>query len=133
MENLELSDSYLGGLWWLDHISNIAANSEVSMVIRDHLTGPSLNSLLDLNIFPRPDYWNTLLWKNIMGPTVYQVDSSVDNLRAYAHSVKNMAGKGVSFLFINLDSTRSANVESHYRKMLPLHTMPLEGSACCLK
>ena len=107
----ELSDSYLGGLWWLDHISNIAANSEVSMVIRDHLTGPSLNSLLDLNIFPRPDYWNTLLWKNIMGPIVYQVDSSVDNLRAYAHSVKNMAGKGVSFLFINLDSKRSANVK----------------------
>jgi heparanase len=107
----EISDSFLGGIWWLDHISNIAANSKVNMIIRDHLTGPSLNSLLDLTIFPRPDYWNTLLWKNIMGPKVYQVESTSEYLRAYAHSMKNSAGKGVAFLFINLDTSSAANVE----------------------
>ena len=120
----ELSDSYLGGIWWLDQISNLAANSAVDMIIRDHLTGPSLNSLLDLTIFPRPDYWNTLIWKNIMGPKVYQVESNVDNLRAYAHSMRNGAGKGVSLFFINLDSSSSANVEV----VLPVDVTPTHNS-----
>ena len=68
VENLNYRTLSPEGSNWLDHISTIAANSEVSMVIRDHLTGPSLNSLLDLNIFPRPDYWRHATVEEHYGP-----------------------------------------------------------------
>ena len=123
-----ISDTYLGGVWWLDQVGVLAANTNVDMIIRDYLTGPSLNAMLDTNLSPRPDYWNTLLWKRIMGTKVYQVNSDAESLRAYAHSMAGGSGYGISMLFINLAPRKGADVDL----FLPPHAVPVGTRKMCL-
>jgi heparanase 1 len=55
---------------------------------------------------PRPDYWNSLLWRRLMGPEVYPVSlRGPAKLRVYAHSAAR--GNGICLLAINLDHERS--------------------------
>jgi hypothetical protein len=61
---------------------------------------------------PRPDYWNSVLWKRLMGAEVYAADVSGDRsgrLRAYAHATPGPAGS-MTVLLINLDPARAAKV-----------------------
>ncbi|XP_046565264.1 hyaluronoglucuronidase-like isoform X2 [Haliotis rubra] len=46
------------------------------------------HSLLDDNSDPTPDYWLTLLYKRLVGNKVFDVPSSSDNIRLYAHCTK---------------------------------------------
>ena len=111
-------------------INNIVVigSSNVDMIIRDYLAGPSLNAMLDINLSPRPDYWNTLLWKRIMGSNVYQVNSNAESLRVYAHSMAGGSGYGVSMLFINLEPKKEAKVELY----LPQNSVPIGTQKLCL-
>ena len=123
-----LSDAYLGGLWWLDQLGALAAYTDVNMVVRDSLVGPSFNALLDEDMLPRPDYWNTLMWKRIMGTKVYQIESNHEQLRVYAHSMAEGAGFGVSVLLINLDPRKGARTQLQ----LPPNILPARANKMCL-
>jgi heparanase 1 len=105
-----VSDAYIGGLWWLDQLGLLAA-SGVEAVFRQTLAGMNYGMLDPETLVPNPDYWNSLLWKELMGTDVYRVSRAgqdPSNVRVYAHSTRQ--GTGVSFLVLNLDSEKMAAV-----------------------
>ncbi len=111
-----VSDVYVGGLWWLDQLGLLAAGGH-DVVIRQTLSGLDYGMIETGSLEPRPDYWNSLLWRRLMGRDVYAAEGHAENtgddagkLRIYAHS--GTAGDGsIAVLLINLDHGRSARVE----------------------
>jgi len=80
-----ISNKFVTGFWWLDMLGSMAKNGQ-EVVIRDSLVGGE-NSLIDsVTLKPRPDYWNSIMWKKFMGKKVLNVDvPSTDTLlRSYA-------------------------------------------------
>ncbi len=107
-----LSDAYLGGLWWLDELG-LLARKDHSVVVRQTLSGSDYGMINDQTLEPRPDYWNSLLWKRLMGTRVYAAQASGDpsnKLRVYAHATANDEANAVTILAINLDDQRDATV-----------------------
>lgn len=83
-----LSDVYISGLWWLDQLGLLARLGH-EVVVRQTLTGMDYGLLDEQTLEPRPDYWNSLLWRRLMGAQVY--DATVDGggsdrIRVYAHA-----------------------------------------------
>lgn len=116
-----VSDSYIGGLWWLDQLGMLARSGH-QVVVRQTLTGMNYG-MLDDDLNPRPDYWNSILWKRLMGQDVYAAEVSGDQkelLRAYAHTTPGRSKPSVTVFVINLDRQRIARVsipqfsERHY-------------------
>jgi len=106
-----LSDVYLSGLWWLDELG-LMATKDTQVVVRQTLSGLDYGMIDDGNLAPRPDYWNSLLWKRLMGTKVFQVKVTGENatrLRAYAQSSPTADGT-VTVLLINIDPQKNASV-----------------------
>ncbi|MFP4432227.1 MAG: hypothetical protein ACLFPV_13325 [Spirochaetaceae bacterium] len=82
-----LSDRFLSGLWWLDALSSAALAGE-DRVFRQTLFGSEYGLLRSESYIPNPDYWNSLLWKQLMGPGVHAVvaEDRPPHLRLYAQS-----------------------------------------------
>ena len=109
-----LSDVYLGGLWWLDELG-LVAKKGTSVVVRQTLSGSNYGMIDDTTLDPRPDYWNSLLWKHLMGQQVYDVRVSGTNslkLRAYAQSAPSADG-WITLLLVNIDPERDAAIQLH--------------------
>lgn len=107
-----LSDAYLGGLWWLDQLG-LLARSGHDTVVRQSLAGMNYGMIDDTSLSPRPDYWNSLLWKRLMGTKVFNTTVSGDpsgKLRAYAHSGAGDGPASLTVLLINLDHLRGVSV-----------------------
>jgi heparanase 1 len=105
-----LSDVYLGGLWWLDQLGLLARQGH-QVVVRQSLTGMDYGLLDEDTLEPRPDYWNSLLWKRLMGRRVCAVQAAgegEDRLRVYAHAPASSEAAAVTVLAINLDPQRDA-------------------------
>lgn len=97
-----VSDRFIAGLWWLDQLG-LTARSGVRLVVRQSLVGGDYGLLDGRTFAPRPDYWNSLLWKRLMGDSVYAAECDGEpRLRVYAHDTPDRSG-AVSFLLINLD------------------------------
>ncbi|MEX2443256.1 MAG: glycoside hydrolase [Alkalispirochaeta sp.] len=97
-----VSDRFIAGLWWLDQLG-LMARSGVRVVVRQSLLGGDY-ALLDTETpAPRPDYWNSLLWKRLMGESVYAVVHDGDPLlRVYAHNTPQQP-ESITMLLINLN------------------------------
>ena len=105
-----VSDVYIGGLWWLDQLGLMARHAH-DVVVRQSLTGMNYGLIDEDGLVPRPDYWNSLLWKRLMGRRVYepQIDGeNVARLRVYAHASAVDEHEFVTILAINLDHQRDA-------------------------
>jgi heparanase 1 len=105
-----LSDVYLGGLWWLDQLGLLARQGH-QVVVRQSLTGMDYGLLDEGTLEPRPDYWNSLLWKRLMGTRVFAAQAAgdgEDRLRVYAHATALGDAASVTALAINLDPQRDA-------------------------
>jgi heparanase 1 len=63
-----VSDRFVSGFYWLE-LLGLAARRGISVVVRQNLALTN-DSLLDVNLDPNPDYWLTLLHKQLVGPTV---------------------------------------------------------------
>ena len=105
-----VSDRFVGSLWWLDELG-LAARRGQAVVVRQTLAGSDYGLLDDATLEPRPDYFASLLWKRLMGPTVLDVRAAGDPfLRLYAHCAADPAAPGsVSLLAINVHPRRSAS------------------------
>jgi hypothetical protein len=127
-----VSDAYVGGLWWLDELGRAARHGE-GVVVRQALAGANYG-LLDATTFaPRPDYWNTLLWHRLMGPTVlaasvHAAQGDGARLRAYAHCTPGVAG-GVTVLVINTDPAQRATVGLDAGTVAGARLYRVEGAA----
>jgi len=106
-----LSDVYLGGLWWLDQLGLLAQKGE-DVVVRQTLSGMNYGLIEDETLSPRADYWNSLVWKKLMGQKVYRTSSLNESprLRVYAHSSIRENCHEPVFLVINLDPDKKADV-----------------------
>lgn len=105
-----LSDVYLGGLWWLDQLGLLACQGH-QVVVRQSLTGMDYGLLDEDTLEPRSDYWNSLLWKRLMGRRVCAAQATgdgMDRLRVYAHAPSSGDAASVTILAINLDPQRDA-------------------------
>ncbi len=119
-----LSDRWISSLWWLDQLGALAKTG-VSVQVRQALVGSDYGLLEEQSFAPRPDYWSSVLWKQLMGPEVLSLQLShptrtpEKNVRSYAHCHPQ---KGVSLLLINLkNSSQKAYLPypiSHARQFL---------------
>jgi heparanase len=81
-------------------------------VIMHNTLAASDYGLLDQNTFePRPNYWASLLWRQLMGTTVLDAQISVPaNTYVYSQCLKGESG-GVTLLIINADRQHSFEMD----------------------
>lgn len=95
----ELSDRWVSSFWWADQLG-MGARLGQRVMVRQSLIGGDYGMIVRLTLKPRPDYWVSWLWGQLMGTQVFAIDSSSPHLRCYLHSAKK--GKGKTLLLINL-------------------------------
>lgn len=104
----EMSDRWISSFWWADQLGQGARLGQKVMV-RQSLIGGDYGMIARLTLKPRPDYWVSWLWGQLMGTQVYAVDSDSLHLRAYQHSAKD--GQGRVLMLVNL-SDRSVELDA---------------------
>jgi heparanase 1 len=97
----KLSDRFASCFWWADQLGLGARNGQ-EVMIRQSLVGGDYGLLDRLTLKPRPDYWLSWLWQQLMGVDVFSVSSPHAQLRCYCHSAKE--GSGRTLLLINLSA-----------------------------
>jgi heparanase 1 len=100
-----LSDVYLSGLWWLDELGLMARHGQEA-VVRQTLCGGDYGMIEEQRAMPRPDSWNSLLWKRLMGDNVYACQAAGENqsrLRVHAHARHGSQDRSLTILAINLN------------------------------
>jgi heparanase 1 len=116
----EISDRFEGGLWWLDQLGALALRGQ-PVVVRQTLAGSNYGLIDDETLSPTPDYFNTLLWKRLMGKRVLEVSRSAHNpyLRLYAHCTPSSDGKAgdVSLLALNMHPTQPAELHLEHASL----------------
>jgi heparanase 1 len=97
-----LSDRFIAGFWWLDLLGRLARSGQ-RVVMRQNLSGADYSLIHDDTLEPNPDYWNSLLWKRLMGAEVMQVELSKrrPDLQVYAHRKNGELSKSVTVLALN--------------------------------
>ncbi len=103
-----VSDRYIAGLWWLDQLG-LLARKEHKVIVRQTLVGMHYGMLDNPSMAPRPDFWNSLLWKKLMGTEVLSLErlDGDRQVRAYAHRDK----EGLTVLVINHDPEKRVKVQ----------------------
>lgn len=95
----ELSDRWVSSFWWADQLG-MGARLGQKVMVRQSLIGGDYGMIVRLTLKPRPDYWVSWLWGQLMGRQVYDIASSSPYVRCYLHSAKH--GEGKTLLLINL-------------------------------
>jgi len=105
-----VSDRFVASLWWLDELG-LAAQRGQAVVVRQTLAGSDYGLLDDATLEPRPDYFASLLWKQLMGATVLSVHAEGNPfLRVYAHCAADSSERGSAvILAINTHPEREAS------------------------
>lgn len=111
----ETADAACGGNPWastfLDTFRYVIQHASLARrgvkVIMHNTLAASDYGLLDQNTLePRPNYWASVLWHNLMGRTVLDPQvSAATNAYAYAHCLEGRRG-GVTLLVVNADRQR---------------------------
>ncbi|MFW5740389.1 MAG: hypothetical protein ACOC1F_08480, partial [Myxococcota bacterium] len=109
-----VSDTFVGGFWWLDQLGLMAERGQ-PVVVRQTLSGSNYGIIDEDTLEPNPDYWNSLLWRRLMGTTVLSVSQDEDpKLRSYAHCTRPGAPGhepgAVTVLLLNLDGELAVDV-----------------------
>lgn len=116
----DVSDAFAGGFWWLDELGLMAQRGQ-PIVVRQTLSGSNYGLIDEDTLEPNPDYFNSLLWRRLMGTRVLGV-AAVDDpavsgaplVRAYAHCTPDTAPGyqpgAVTVLLLNLDTASRAQV-----------------------
>ncbi|KFO38385.1 heparanase [Fukomys damarensis] len=82
-----LSNTFAAGFMWLDKLG-LSAQMGLDVVMRQVLFGAGNYHLVDQNFTPLPDYWLSLLFKQLVGTTVFMASvrgSDHEKLRVYLH------------------------------------------------
>lgn len=96
-----LSDRWASSFWWADQLG-LGAVRRQRVMVRQALIGGDYGMIDRLTLKPRPDYWVSWMWGQLMGEKVYTVRSPAEHLRAYLHSSAVDSGK--TLLLINLSA-----------------------------
>ncbi|XP_028828965.1 heparanase [Denticeps clupeoides] len=84
-----LSNSFVAGFMWLDKLG-LGAKLGLDVVIRQVLIGAGTYHLVDNSLNPLPDYWLSVLYKELVGTEVLDVSAVTSyganrTLRVYCH------------------------------------------------
>lgn len=110
-----LSDRFISGFWWLDHLGLLGRLGH-KMIVRQALIGSDYGLLAEDTLEPRPDYWNSFLWKKIMGTKTLEATPRLPRgtTRIYAtctrDSFQGVLPGSVSLLLLNL-SKKTQEIE----------------------
>lgn len=102
-----LSDRFISCFWWADQLGQGARLGQ-KVMIRQSLIGGEYGLIDRLTLKPRPDYWLSWLWKQLMGEQVFDVPSPHHMLRCYCHNTPG--GNGKTLMLVNL-SARAFQLE----------------------
>ena len=100
-----ISDRFASCFWWADQLGRGALLGQ-KVMIRQSLVGGEYGLIDRLTMKPRPDYWVSWLWVNLMGSNVYAVDVNNEMIRAYCHT--HPKGKKRTLLLINLSPDKKS-------------------------
>ncbi|KAL3863630.1 hypothetical protein ACJMK2_005380 [Sinanodonta woodiana] len=110
-----LSDRYIAGFEWLDKLG-LSAALGLEGVIRQDFYGNNYGLINNEDLSPNPDYWLTLLYKNLVGSAVFSTtfDNIDGRVRAYAHCTnikRSLYQPGSLTVYVlNLNSEMALNI-----------------------
>ncbi len=94
----KLSDRFCSCFWWADQLGQGGLLGQKVMV-RQSLVGGDYGLIDRQTLLPRPDFWLSWLWVQLMGERVYKLQCGDRSVRAYCHS--DSSGYGHCMLLIN--------------------------------
>ncbi|MFH1130578.1 MAG: hypothetical protein V1754_04540 [Pseudomonadota bacterium] len=107
----DVSDRFVTGFWWLDQLGLIARRGQ-QLMLRQDLVGGNYALVDENTLEPNPDFFNSVLWKRLMGTKVLdaQAKDKPDTLRVYSHCTQGRKG-AITVLAINLHKEESIILE----------------------
>lgn len=107
-----LSDRFVAGFWWLDLLGRLARSGQ-KVIMRQNLSGADYSLVNDATLEPNPDYWNSFLWKRLMGREVLgvQLSQQQSDLRVYAHRSDKSGPGWITALAMNINREESLTLE----------------------
>ncbi len=93
--------TFLDSFRYLDQLGRLARDG-VASVMHNTLAASDYGMIDETTLVPRPNYWCALLWRRLMGATVFDCGAPVPGFHLYAHSLRDQ-GDGVVALALNLD------------------------------
>jgi len=133
-----IGNAFVEGFYFLSHLGMVAREN-VHAVMRHNLVGGfgDVYAMITVNndassVMVFADYWNSLLWKNLMGSKVLSATSDNDHVLAFAHcsgpAAKQPAGS-ITVLLLNLDNHTAADVKLNIAPAVPRVEYHLSSSA----
>ncbi len=95
--------TFLDSFRYLDQLGRLARDG-VASVMHNTLAASDYGMIDETTLAPRPNYWCALLWRRLMGATVFDCRAPLPRLHVYAHSLRDRPD-GVAVLALNLDRT----------------------------
>ena len=94
-----VSGRWVATLWWLDQLGALAVLDH-KVQCRQTLSGSDYGLIEDETLRPTPEFWASVLWRQLMGTDVYaaSAEGSAESVRVYCHGKKGVR----SCLFLNL-------------------------------
>jgi hypothetical protein len=98
------ASTFLDSFRYLDQLGRLAKNG-VQVVMHNTLAASDYGMIDEARLTPRPNYWCALLWRKLMGTTVFDCGDPVSGLHLYAHSLRDRPD-GMAVLALNTDRTK---------------------------
>lgn len=96
--------TFLDSFRYLDQLGRLARGG-VQSVMHNTLAASDYGLIDEATLAPRPNYWCALLWRKLMGMTVFDCGAPVPGFHVYAHSLRDRPS-GMAVLALNLDRSK---------------------------
>ena len=98
------ASTFLDSFRYLDQLGRLARDG-VAVVMHNTLAASDYGMIDETTLAPRPNYWCALLWRRLMGSTVFDCGAPVPGFHVYTHSLRDQV-EGKAVLALNTDRTK---------------------------